>query len=96
MTVGPSRGAGCLKGARPDLFSMWRRLSAATLGALSRRGAVRVLALGPTVPPTGTYEPVDLFGRPPASTQLRARQGNRANSNRCVAPLPQTAPESKW
>src|SRR5207237_10267199 len=53
--------------------------------ALSRRGALRVLALGPTVPRSGTCEPAVLFGRPPASTQLRARQGNRATSNRCVA-----------
>jgi transposase len=48
---------------------------------------VWVLALGPTVPSSGTCEPEDLFGRPPASTQLRARQGNRVDSNRCVAPL---------
>jgi transposase len=45
-----------------------------------------VLALGPTVPPPGTCEPAVLFGRPPASTQLRTRQGNRVDSNRCVAP----------
>src|SRR5712691_2665289 len=43
--------------------------------ALSRRGALRVLALGPTVPRSGTCEPAVLFGRLPASTQLRARQG---------------------
>src|SRR5919199_5969496 len=55
--------------------------------ALSRRGAVRGLALGPAGPISGTREPVNLSGRPPASTQLRARQGNRANSNRCVAPV---------
>src|SRR6266487_517846 len=55
--------------------------------ALSRRGALRVLALGPTVPRSGACEPAVLFGRPPASTQLRARQGNRADSNRCVAPV---------
>src|SRR6516164_4721371 len=76
------------KSARRVLFSMWRRLGAVTLGALSRRGAVRVLALGPTVPRSGTCEPVVLFGRPPASTQLRARQGNWADSYRCVEPLP--------
>jgi hypothetical protein len=63
------------------------------LGGIESAGRCEVLALGPTIPSAGTSEPEDLFGRPPESTQLRARHGNRADSNRCVAPLPQTAPE---
>ena len=34
---------------------------------------------------------MDLFGRPPASTQLRARPGDRADSNRCVTVAPNSA-----
>jgi hypothetical protein len=36
--------------AHAVLFSMWRRLDAATLSSVESAGAVRVLALGPTVP----------------------------------------------
>ena len=61
---------------------------------MSRRGALRVLAPGPTVPRSGTCEPAVVSGRPPASTQLRARQGNRADPNRCGTGGPQQRPNS--
>src|SRR5437870_1016369 len=63
--------------------------------ALSRRGALRVLALGPTVPRSGTCEPAVLFGRPPASTQLRARQGKPGQlESVCGTSGPQQRPKS--
>ncbi len=43
--------------AHMDLLSMRRRYDAATLRALSRRGALRVLAPGPTVPSSGKPSP---------------------------------------
>src|SRR6266568_9289255 len=63
--------------------------------ALSRRGALRLLALGPTVPRSGTCEPAVLFGRPPASTQLRARQGKPGRlESVCGTSGPQQRPKS--
>jgi hypothetical protein len=51
MTVGPSRGAGCLKGARPDLFSMWRRLTADTLSGVESAGCCEGAGAGADRPP---------------------------------------------
>src|SRR5438132_920478 len=71
---------------------MWRRMNAATLSSVESAGRVEGAGAGPTVFRYGTCEPEGLFGRPPAFTQLRARQGNRAARIGVWHRLPSTAP----
>ena len=62
---------------------------------LSRRGAVRVLALGADRPPVWDSSAHGSVWSTARINSTESPAGNRADSNRCVAPLPQTAPEPR-